>query len=361
MSRRRRASIGDQHAHVLPSQPDDPELSDLLSGAGDRAASDRLLERPAFEPAAHRLDHDSARARQMRRSAAGSRTAGGLKVRRLARGAEDGYRSRLVPGLRSSTDAERLAEELAFATARLRGSEQNPPGPVRRGRRAAAQDVEERTWLAFLIAYLGPLDGEDPFRAIAAARTTWASGEQPAARRGRSSDRGRAHDADARDADDRRLPGLGRSEPARRLAAFTGESAWPPERRFERVFERMALPGLAPRRALRPARDARPSRACYELEAGALQLGGENEVTVAAKRILGIGDPLLLERARARARRRVRDPARGTRRRVSTTGVAANARRSGSARTPSPIRTRSSPRSTRSGSERFGLGSAQLW
>ena len=34
----------------------------------------------------------------------------------------------------------------------------------------------------------------------------------------------------------------------------------------------------------------------YDLRPGALQLGGENEVTVAAKRILGIGDPLLLER-----------------------------------------------------------------
>jgi len=34
----------------------------------------------------------------------------------------------------------------------------------------------------------------------------------------------------------------------------------------------------------------------FELRAGKLHLGGENEVTVAAKRALGIGDPLLLER-----------------------------------------------------------------
>jgi hypothetical protein len=37
----------------------------------------------------------------------------------------------------------------------------------------------------------------------------------------------------------------------------------------------------------------------YELTAGALELGGENRVTLACKRALGIGDPLLLERRAA--------------------------------------------------------------
>jgi hypothetical protein len=32
------------------------------------------------------------------------------------------------------------------------------------------------------------------------------------------------------------------------------------------------------------------------LHAGSLRFGGDNEVTLGAKRILGIGDPLLLER-----------------------------------------------------------------
>ena len=61
------------------------------------------------------------------------------------------------------------------------------------------------------------------------------------------------------------------------------------------MFERLALPGLH--------RDARfellvtlGRLGVYELLAGALQLGGENDVTVAAKRALGIGDSLLLER-----------------------------------------------------------------
>jgi hypothetical protein len=37
----------------------------------------------------------------------------------------------------------------------------------------------------------------------------------------------------------------------------------------------------------------------YELRAGSLQFGGANETTVAAKRALGIGDTLLLERRAA--------------------------------------------------------------
>lgn len=226
------------------------------------------------------------------RPAAGSRTAGGLKVRRLARGADDGYGSRLVPGLRSSTDAERLAEELAFGTARLARLEQNPPGLYAEVA-DSGHDVEERTWLAFLIAYIGPLDGEDSFRAIAAARTGWASGEEPQFDGIELGPR-TAHDAErgTRTTDAYRAWAQRAGSQA---AAFTGESAWPPERRFERVFERMALPGFH--------RDARfdllvtlGRLGLYDLLPGALELGGENEVTVAAKRILGIGDPLLLER-----------------------------------------------------------------
>ena len=80
--------------------------------------------------------------------------------------------------------------------------------------------------------------------------------------------------------------------------AFTGEPFWTPERRFSRLFERLALPGLH--------RDQRfdllvmlGTLSCYELEAGGLEFGGENETTLAAKRALGIGDPLLLDRRSA--------------------------------------------------------------
>ena len=103
----------------------------------------------------------------------------GVTVRRLARGTEDGYRSGLLPGLKSSEDAERLAEELAFAVSRLEAMESEPVGLWAEIADPAA-DLEERTWLAFLVAYLAPLEDEQPFAAIDAARVSWASGEMPA-------------------------------------------------------------------------------------------------------------------------------------------------------------------------------------
>ena len=81
-------------------------------------------------------------------------------------------------------------------------------------------------------------------------------------------------------------------------AAFGGEPSWTPERRFDRVYERLALPGLD--RAVRF--DLLVTLGCtgvYELGAGKLHLGGSDPVTLAAKRILGIGDLLLLERRSA--------------------------------------------------------------
>ncbi len=265
------------------SREQEIELRPIVSSSAPRSSLPRA---GTAQSATTRTRGSSARA------GAGSRTGGGVKVRRLERGADDGYGSRLVPGLRSSTDAERLAEELAFGTARLARLEADPPGlyaEVADGGR----DLEERTWLAFLIAYIGPLDGEDPFREIAAARTDWASGEPPRLDGIELGPR-TAHDLErgTRTTDAYRAWAQRAGSQA---AAFSGESAWTSERRFERVFERMALPGLH--------RDARfdllvtlGRLGLYDLRPGALNLGGENEVTVAAKRILGIGDPLLLER-----------------------------------------------------------------
>jgi hypothetical protein len=224
------------------------------------------------------------------RSGAGA----GVRVRRLARGVDDGYHSSLVPGLKSSSDAERLAEELAFAARRLTRLAEDPPGLYAEVADPGG-DLEERTWLAFLIAYLCPLDEEDPFSAIRQVRTHW-TGELPVLDEVRTGPR-TAHE-----------PGTGtrtleayRAWAARsgtQAAAFTGDQSWMPERRFERIFERLALPGLQ--------RDARfdllatlGRLGVYDVRAGALQFGGDNQTTVAAKRILGIGDPLLLERRAA--------------------------------------------------------------
>jgi len=65
------------------------------------------------------------------RSASGrapSSRGGGLKVRHMARAADDGYEHELLPGLRSSVDVGRLADEMAFAAARLEELSTNPPG-----------------------------------------------------------------------------------------------------------------------------------------------------------------------------------------------------------------------------------------
>jgi hypothetical protein len=80
---------------------------------------------------------------------------------------------------------------------------------------------------------------------------------------------------------------------------FSGDPSWTPERRFERLFERLGgIRGLS--------RDSRYELLTllgglhvYELRGARLFLSGENEATWAAKRALGIGDPLLLERRAA--------------------------------------------------------------
>jgi len=48
-----------------------------------------------------------------------SRAAGDLRVRRMARAPDDGYEHDLLPGLRATVEAARLADELAFGAARL--------------------------------------------------------------------------------------------------------------------------------------------------------------------------------------------------------------------------------------------------
>jgi hypothetical protein len=218
----------------------------------------------------------------------------GVRVRRLARGADDGYHSRLVPGLKSSADAERLAEELAFAATRLRLLSENPPGLY--AEVAGEGDLEERTWLAFLIAYLGPLDAEDPFAGISAARTSWASGQPPQLDAAEAGPRTAFDPGQGARTIDAYRAWAGRA--GSQAAAFTGEAGWTPERRFARAYERLGLPGLT-REARFDVLVTLGRLGVYDLRADALQFGGANETTIAAKRALGIGDSLLLERRAA--------------------------------------------------------------
>jgi len=204
------------------------------------------------------------------------RASTGVVVRRDARAAEDGYGNDLVPGLKASGDARRLAGELAFATARLAELAADPPGLYAEA--AVAGDPE----LAFLITYLGPLEGDDPWAGVRAAREGRLDEAVPGPRT--------AHD---------RARG-GRTLAAwaawiARPGALTGDAAWTPERRFDRLFERLSLPGFG-----RPARYdllvVLGRLGLADVVPTSLQAGTEDEVTTAAKRVFGIGEKFLLER-----------------------------------------------------------------
>jgi hypothetical protein len=213
-----------------------------------------------------------------RRSPARARTgagrSGGVRTRKLARAADDGYRNSLVPGLRATADAERLAAALAAATERMR-----PPGPYPEV--AAEPDVEEATWLAFLLALAGP-EAPSLQQAVLETRPAWSAGELP------DLPPERARTAAAYRAWAERAGSQAR--------AFTGEASWSPERRFARVFERLALPGFG-RGARFELLIALAAAGTYPLQAGELFLGtGGDPTTDAAKRLLVSGDTLLLER-----------------------------------------------------------------
>jgi hypothetical protein len=225
------------------------------------------------------------------------RARSGVKVRRLVRGPDDGYHHRLVPGLRSSEDARRLAEALAFASARLDVLATDPPGLY--AEVAAQPDVEEALWLCFLIAYLGPAETDDPFAGIRAAHVTWSSGEAPRLDGVEPGPRG-AHDP-ARGTATVDAYRAFAARAGSQAAALGGDASWPAQRRFARVFERLAFPGFH-RAARFELLDTAAALGRLEARADALHVGGEDDVTLAAKRIFGIGDTLLLEqRARALA------------------------------------------------------------
>ncbi|TML09307.1 MAG: hypothetical protein E6G41_00305 [Actinobacteria bacterium] len=230
------------------------------------------------------------------RSTAGRRPAtkaGDLHVRHMARAQDDGYDNWAVPGLRATVEAQRLADEIAFAAARLAQLESDPPGLYAA---AAAAGGEEGLWLAFLIAYLAPVEGDEPFAGIAAARTAWATGELPdlegvplGPRTGHDPARGlatlTAYRARAQRA----------GSQAAALAA--GEASLNPQRRFDRAFERLSLPGL--RRAPRYEFLVVAGRlGLLDVTPSSLLLAADptDPTVVAAKRILGIGDAINLQR-----------------------------------------------------------------
>jgi hypothetical protein len=253
----------------------------------------RICSKP--EPAPERKPA-APRATSSARSSSGSRRgSSAVVVKRMARAVEDGYDNELVPGLKASDDARRLAAELAFSASRLAELAADPPGLYAEA--ALADDREEAFWLAFQIAHLSPLSGEeDAFATISSARTTWASGEPPRLPEGAVLGPRTTVDPKqpTRTADAYRAWAARSGSQA---AAFAGEPSWTPERRFSRLFERLSLPGFG--RGGRVEFLVSVGRlGLAELEPAELRLSAEasDEATLAAKRVFGIGDAFLLER-----------------------------------------------------------------
>jgi hypothetical protein len=240
----------------------------------------------------------------------GARRGADLRIHRQQRAVDDGYGSPLVPGLRASADAARLAEEIAFAAGRLsalhalepRPAEQTAPEDLyAQARSLAVEDIEQATWTCFLIAYLGPLQGPEPFagirRALLVGRSELRdlSGVALGPRTSHDPARG-SRTLDAY----RQWTGQAGSQEL----AFVGDGSWSPQRRFERVLERVALPGLA-RGARYELLILLGALGVYELEAASLHFSAAragdsaDPATLAAKRVFAIGDALLLDRRAA--------------------------------------------------------------
>jgi hypothetical protein len=237
--------------------------------------------------------------------------AGGKEVRvqRENRAGDDGYRSSLVPGLRASGDAQALAEEIGFAHGRLLALAAAPPDLYAEARALAEEDIERATWMCFLIAYLSPLDDEDPFAGIRLVLSV--APDIDAVRDDLVEDLDRVPLGPRTSHDPSRGTStlLAYRHWAERAAgqahAFEGDPSWSPQRRFERGFERLALPGFS-RMGRYDLLVTLGHLGLYEMRADSLHFTSAKEspsgdlATLAAKRVFAIGDPLLLER-RARA------------------------------------------------------------
>jgi len=244
----------------------------------------------------------------------------GVIVHRELRAQDDGYRSELVPGVRASADAVRLSVEIAFSNARLFALSTQPPGLYGEIRAlAAAQERERATWACLLTAYLCPLDSDDPFAGIRLALQRMPDHRLDASSPpdlsdiplGPRSSHERARGAETLIAygqwvqrSARHDGGVQQAADATQVGAFTGDPAWTPQRRFERLFERLALPGLG-RTGRYELLVTLGRLGVYELLGDSLHVAGtrgsstEDPTTLAAKRVFGIGDPLLLERRAA--------------------------------------------------------------
>jgi hypothetical protein len=241
-----------------------------------------------------------------RTSAAPTRSRG-VVTGKLQRAADDGFRSELLPGVRSTADALHLARELTAAEARLSAYATPEAGPWSLVADLAGEP--HRAFVAALIVSVASPDnaaGSTPtaVAALAAVQAADASlsaldvvgGATEAQSILTAGPRGpRAHDAAA----------IALAVPAQLAQrsggsledALAGEAAWSPERRFARLLDRLALRGL-PRAARFDLLTALGRSGALPVSADALHLGGD-QVTDAAKRLFAVADTALLERRAA--------------------------------------------------------------
>jgi Alpha-glutamyl/putrescinyl thymine pyrophosphorylase clade 3 len=221
-----------------------------------------------------------------------SRAAGDLRVRRMARAADDGYENDLLPGLRATVEAAHLADELAFAAARLDQLRTAPRGLY--ADVVTLDDPEEQAWLLFQIAYISPREGDDPFAEIDRVRTTWASGELPDLEHVELGPR-TAHDP-SRGTKTLEAYRAWAERAGSQAAGMSGDPTWTPQRRFDRAFERLAMRGFArgPRYELLVLLGA---LRVFDMRPWSLHLSDAMDpTTIAAKRVFGIGDAINLQR-----------------------------------------------------------------
>lgn len=226
---------------------------------------------------------------------------------KLSRNVDDGFRSDLLPGVRSSADVMLLAQELTKAEARLAALSSPEAGPWNAltpflGRRGPAFVV------ALTVAVASPDEAANSVAtaesAVAALLAIDPSLEALDALAGASEvasildggPRGpRGHDA----------AGAALAVPAQLAtrsggsleASLIGEQAWSPERRFARLLDRLALRGL-PRAVRYDILVALGRTGVLPVQADGLHLGGD-QVTDAAKRLFAVGEVSLLEKRAA--------------------------------------------------------------
>ncbi|HEY5287314.1 MAG TPA: hypothetical protein VIJ50_09440 [Solirubrobacteraceae bacterium] len=222
-----------------------------------------------------------------------------VRVRREVRAQDDGYRCTLTPGLHSSEDARRLAVEIGSAGGCLLALGVTPAEFFAEARDCG--DIEQATWMCVLAAYLSPLQGDRPFAGIREALLSgdWASGSVPDLQ-GIPLGPRTAHDP-ARGAETLSAYRRFVEHAGSQQRAFAGEPEWTPQRRFARLFERLALPGFG-RMGRYDLLVTLGRLGLYDLRADSLQLvtrsgqAASDLTPQAAKRVFGIGDPLIVER-----------------------------------------------------------------